>query len=66
MKRNGSFVNPATEIMPPADPLEGEELERFLAEMSVIEAQWSMLTGTVLPVPQEESELETDSLESVE
>jgi len=66
MRRNGSYVNPATEIMPPADPLEGEELERFLAEMSVLEAQWSMLTGTDLPVPQEEPELETDSLESVE
>jgi murein DD-endopeptidase MepM/ murein hydrolase activator NlpD len=64
MKRNGSYVNPATEIMPPADPLEGEELERFLAEMSVIESQWSMLTGTVLPVPQDEPEAET--LEPVE
>ena len=51
MKRNGSYVNPATEIMPPADPLEGEELTRFLNEMTVIEAQWSMLVGIDLPVP---------------
>jgi len=52
MKRNGSYVNPATEIMPPADPLDGSELERFLSEMAVIEAQWSMLAGTELPIPE--------------
>jgi len=51
MKRNGSYVNPATEIMPPADPLEGAELERFLLELPVVEAQWSMLAGKVLPCP---------------
>ncbi len=65
MKKNGSFVNPATEIMPPADPLEGAELERFLSEMIVMEAQWSMLLGFDLPVPEiEESvNLEDESLE---
>lgn len=51
MKKNGSYVNPAEEIVPPANPLEGEELERFLAELPVIEAQWSMLSGMDLPVP---------------
>ena len=51
MKRNGSYVNPAEEIVPPADPLTGEELERFLAEMPVLEAQWSLLSGMQLPVP---------------
>jgi hypothetical protein len=51
MKRNGSYVNPATEIMPPADPLEGAELERFLTELPTLEAQWSMLAGKELPVP---------------
>ena len=51
MKKNGSYVNPALEIVPPADPLDGEELERFLAELPVIEAQWSLLAGMPLPVP---------------
>ncbi len=59
MKKNGSYVNPATEIMPPANPLEGAELERFLTEMSVIEEQWSMLVGIDLPVPEVEIEPET-------
>ncbi|MCP4647283.1 MAG: M23 family metallopeptidase, partial [bacterium] len=66
LKKNGSFVNPATEIMPPADPLEGEELERFLAEMPVLEAQWSMLTGVILPVPPFETESETVTEEPTE
>ncbi len=52
LKKNGSYVNPATEILPPADPLDGAELERFLTEMEVIEAQWSMLAGMVLPIPE--------------
>ncbi len=65
MKKNGSYVNPATEIMPPADPLEGAELERFLSEMNVMEAQWSMLLGFDLPVPEIEEpvNLEDESLE---
>ena len=66
MKRNGSYVNPATEIMPPADPLEEEELDRFLSEMLVIEAQWSMLVGIDLPVPEAEIEPEVVAEESVE
>ncbi|MCD4706197.1 MAG: M23 family metallopeptidase [Candidatus Sabulitectum sp.] len=66
MKRNGSYVNPATEIMPPADPLDGEELERFLAEMPVIEAQWSMLAGMDLPIPEVEIEPEAAAEEPVE
>ncbi len=52
MKRNGEYVNPAEEIVPSADPLEGSELERFLAEMPVLEAQWSMMSGMELPVPE--------------
>jgi murein DD-endopeptidase MepM/ murein hydrolase activator NlpD len=66
MKKNGSYVNPATEIMPPADPLEGEELERFLSEMPVIEAQWSMLTGMDLPVPEPDHESGTGVQGSLE
>ena len=61
MKKNGSYVNPATEIMPPADPLDGDELERFLDEMIVIEAQWSMLAGIDLPIPEIETETGTES-----
>lgn len=45
-------MNPAEEIVPSADPLEGSELERFLAEMPVLEAQWSMMSGMELPVPE--------------
>ena len=59
LKKNGSYVNPATEIMPPADPLEEEELDRFLLEMAVVEAQWSMLVGIDLPVPEVVLETET-------
>ncbi len=56
MKKNGSYVNPATEIMPPADPLEGPELERFLEELPVLEAQWSLLAGMEVPVFTEQPE----------
>lgn len=56
MKRNGSYVNPAEEIVPPANPLEGEELDRFLAELPVLESQWSLLAGTPIPVPQIQAE----------
>ncbi len=52
MKKNGSYVNPAEEIVPPANPLTGDELERFLAEMPVLETQWSILSGMELPVPE--------------
>ena len=61
MKKNGSYVNPAEEIVPPADPLEGQELERFLAELPVLESQWSLLAGMELPVPAGEPEPETAS-----
>ncbi len=56
MKKNGSYVNPATEIMPPADPLEGQELERFMEELPVLEAQWSLLAGMEIPVSTEQPE----------
>ena len=51
MKRNGSYVNPATEIVPPADPLEGEELEDFMAQLSVLETYWQAVSPVPLPDP---------------
>lgn len=52
MLRNGSHVNPAEEIVPPSDPLEGEELQAFLDQLPVLEAAWSLLNGSPLPVPE--------------
>ena len=52
MKKNGGFVNPATEILPPADPLEGEELAEFGRQVPVLEEAWEMLAGRELPVPE--------------
>lgn len=55
MKRSGEFVNPATEILPPADPLEGEELAAFERQLPVLESAWELLAGGPLPVPEPES-----------
>jgi murein DD-endopeptidase MepM/ murein hydrolase activator NlpD len=55
MKRNGSFVNPATEILPPADPLEGEELAEFRRQLPVLEGAWELLAGRELPLPEDAS-----------
>lgn len=52
MKRSGSYVNPANEIVPPADPLEGEELADFREQLPVLEAWWSSLSPEPLPEPQ--------------
>jgi murein DD-endopeptidase MepM/ murein hydrolase activator NlpD len=52
MLKNGSFVNPATEILPPADPLEGAELEEFLAQLPVLETVWGQMSDSGLPVPE--------------
>jgi murein DD-endopeptidase MepM/ murein hydrolase activator NlpD len=50
MRKNGVLVNPATEIMPPVDPLEGAELEAFVAGLPILEAAWSRMAGEPLPV----------------
>lgn len=52
MRRNGEFVNPATEIVPPVDPLEGAELEEFLDRLAILEPAWERLAGEPLPVPE--------------
>ncbi len=57
MKRNGSFVNPATEILPPADPLEGSDLDNFLVQLPVLEAIWNRMSDTDVPVPTAEAAL---------
>jgi len=54
MKRDGVYVNPATEILPPADPLEGEDLDLFLAQLDVLEGLWSVMAGESVPVPEPE------------
>ena len=54
MKRNGVFINPALEILPPADPLTGEELERYLVQVESLESVWSAMSGGTLPVAVEE------------
>lgn len=52
MKRNGTFVNPATEILPPADPLENGDLELYLQQLAVLERTWSLMSGVEVPVPE--------------
>jgi len=51
VKRNGSFVNPATEIVPPVSPLEGDELQAFLGFLPILESAWERMAGVDLPVP---------------
>ena len=58
MKRNGEFVNPATEILPPADPLEGEQLAEFHRQLPVLESSWELLAGRSLPKPSEDAAAE--------
>lgn len=51
MKRLGSYVNPATEILPPVASLEGSELEAFQSFLPILEDAWSRSAGRALPVP---------------
>ncbi|MBD3277215.1 MAG: peptidoglycan DD-metalloendopeptidase family protein, partial [Candidatus Aegiribacteria sp.] len=60
MKKNGSYVNPATEILPPANPLEDESLELFTLQLPVLERTWSRMAGENLPVPVVEN-IDSDS-----
>lgn len=55
MLRYGSHVNPAEEIVPPSDPLEGQELQAFLDQLPVLEGAWSLLNGAPLPVPSDDA-----------
>ncbi len=50
MKRNGSYVNPATEILPPANPLLEEDLDSFMLQLPILESTWSRMAGTDIPV----------------
>jgi len=54
MKRNGQYVNPAEEILPPVDPLEGEELVEFQAGVRALEGYWARMSED-LPDPPEEA-----------
>lgn len=56
MVKNGTHVNPADEIVPPSDPLEGEELQAFVRQLPVLESSWAILSGAPLPVPSFEPE----------
>ncbi len=55
MKKNGEFVNPAKEILPPADPLEGDDLDTFMKQLPILEHAWSLMAGNGIPLPQQES-----------
>lgn len=57
MKKSGSYVNPATEILPPANPLEDDDLELFMLQLPVMERAWSRMAGEGLPVPEAEDSL---------
>jgi murein DD-endopeptidase MepM/ murein hydrolase activator NlpD len=56
MKLNGVYVNPATEILPPANPLEDQQLELFRLQLPVLESTWGRMTGGNLPVSPPEDE----------
>ncbi|OPL19129.1 MAG: hypothetical protein AVO35_12280 [Candidatus Aegiribacteria sp. MLS_C] len=56
MKKNGSYVNPATEIMPPANPLLDMQLQQFNQQLPVLESTWSRMAGGCLPVPEAEAD----------
>jgi murein DD-endopeptidase MepM/ murein hydrolase activator NlpD len=55
MKKNGTFVNPATEILPPANPLEGDNLDTFMKQLPILENAWSLMAGNGIPLHQQES-----------
>jgi murein DD-endopeptidase MepM/ murein hydrolase activator NlpD len=50
MKKNGSYVNPATEILPPANPLLEDDLELFMIQLPILECTWARMAGTDIPV----------------
>ena len=54
MKKNGSFVNPAAEILPPANPLEDRDLAEFMEQLPILENSWSRMLGRSVPVPDPE------------
>lgn len=60
MKKDGVFVNPATEILPPADPLEGRDLDTFILQLPAMEAAWKAICDVPFPVPDVE-EVPADS-----
>lgn len=65
MLKNGSFVNPALEILPPADPLVDADLEKFLQQTPVLESIWSILGDSEIPVAtQLPSQLPSDSTDA--
>jgi murein DD-endopeptidase MepM/ murein hydrolase activator NlpD len=50
MKKNGSYVNPATEILPPANPLLDDDLAYFMLQLPVLESTWSIMSGMDIPI----------------
>lgn len=55
MKKNGSYVNPATEILPPANPLVEDDLDSFMLQLPILESTWSRMAGTDIPVSLDEN-----------
>lgn len=60
MKRNGSYVNPATEILPPANPLVEDDLELFMLQLPILESTWARMAGTDIPLSHTEG-IDSDS-----
>ncbi len=54
MKKNGSYVNPATEILPPANPLLESDLDSFMLQLPILERTWTRISGRDVPVAQDE------------
>ncbi len=51
MKKNGAYVNPASEILPPANPLIADDLDFFMLQLPILEQTWSRMAGMNIPVP---------------
>ncbi len=51
MKKNGSYVNPATEILPPANPLLESDLDFFRLQLPVLESTWGRMAQMNIPAP---------------
>ncbi len=49
------FVTDA--VKPPADPLEGSDLDNFLVQLPVLESIWDHMSDTDVPVPTAEAAL---------
>ncbi|MEN8209915.1 MAG: M23 family metallopeptidase, partial [Candidatus Fermentibacteria bacterium] len=61
MKKNDSFVNPATEILPPANPLLEDDLDFFMLQLPILESTWSIMARMDIPVSPSEGAQSIDT-----